>query len=272
MPLFKVLGPVQMAARDHSVTPTLRLRRALLAALVFNRSTQVPLDRLAAALWDAPPPSARANIRTQIARLRGELDRLEPGCARRLSTVRAGIGGTGGAYRLDIADDELDLVQFQAHTTTAARHASRDLYPDAICAAHRALSHWRGTFGDDLNRTEWVTGRVIGLTDLRLGLLENLYTSRVLVGDLGTLAYEVLAELESAPARDRLWAILIATFQLRGDAESALHAVKQCRVYFRDALGIEAPGDVRALQSAVYDRDDERTRRILARRAGTERW
>jgi hypothetical protein len=77
--------------------------RVLLAALLINANIPVSADMLAEAVWDgASPPAAVDTLRSYVRRLRRELG--AEGATR--------IVARDPGYLIRVADDELDLIQF----------------------------------------------------------------------------------------------------------------------------------------------------------------
>jgi hypothetical protein len=129
---FGVLGPLLVADSDGR---WLTLRgdrlRCLLAMLLFHANEFVPAERLVSALWPGvPPKSYSSNLHTYVSRLR---ERIGP----------ALIDHAGHAYRLRVAEDELDMLIFLGESDLG-RRAARTGDPTAA-AAHfrRALTQWR---------------------------------------------------------------------------------------------------------------------------------
>lgn len=103
--LFRLLGPVRIAGGAEMQSAA---RRALLTALLLRRGQFVGMGELTELLWDDPPSSAVANIRSHLTGLRRGLDSAQPGLSERLTTSR----GAETGYALSVDADELDLSCF----------------------------------------------------------------------------------------------------------------------------------------------------------------
>ena len=103
MPMWiGLLGSLQVRVDGAAVAVTAARQRALLAVLAVRAGELVPTDELAETVWDGmPPDGAAATIRNYVKRLRY---RLGP-AGRHIVTCRPG-------YRLEVAEDELDLRVF----------------------------------------------------------------------------------------------------------------------------------------------------------------
>ena len=70
-PCFRILGPLQVIENGRPVDPGSRKQQIVLAALLCNANSLVPVDSLIDALWDdAPPRTARKNIQVYVSALR----------------------------------------------------------------------------------------------------------------------------------------------------------------------------------------------------------
>src|SRR5262245_15423727 len=130
---FTLLGPltVRRGAEPLPLGPV--KRRAMLATVVLAANDRVSIDRLTETVWESPPTSAVANLRTHATALRQLL--FDDDGTNRLRSSRR-------AYRLVVGGGELDLAEFddlagqgrdtraEGDLTTAARHfgAALDLW------------------------------------------------------------------------------------------------------------------------------------------------
>src|SRR5262249_23764615 len=142
----------------------------------------VSADRLAECVWPTPPRSAHANLRTQIADLRGALDDCADGLSARLTTRRGGTGDRT-AYLLAVEQDEIDANVFagladHGHEQLVQQHPAQ-----AIDALQAALRLWRGPVGDDLPDTPTLRAWTAELTERRLIAADDLAEARLQVAD-----------------------------------------------------------------------------------------
>src|ERR1051326_7410725 len=90
---FRLLGPVGVEIDGGAVTVARPRQLAVLAYLLLNRNTLVPLEQLVKALWDGDAPStARNQVQTDVSILRRLI--REAGGPETIRTGRAG-------YRID---------------------------------------------------------------------------------------------------------------------------------------------------------------------------
>lgn len=175
--VVQVLGPVRVVADGVTRLVAGRVERAVLATLAIGVGHAVPVDRIAAAVWDDdPPPTARRTIQAYVSRLRRIVggDRIEY---------------ADDAYVLDLDPAAIDAVRFE-RLAEEARLALEDDPAGAAGTAREALALWRGRPYGDLTDDEYFTLESHRLEELRLAVLE---------ADLarGALA-SATAQLESA--------------------------------------------------------------------------
>jgi DNA-binding SARP family transcriptional activator len=257
--IFKVLGPVQVHQRH---TPRSPVRRAILTALLLRAGHPIGVGDLTEMLWDDPPPSATANIRSHLTGLRRDLEGALPGLSARVETFR----GPHSSYGLQVGAGELDVATF---TRTAHRGRAQLLGGEAASAAdtfEEALAIWRGPFGQDLPSTRWFDAHVAGLNDARIDAYQYLFTASVLAGRIEMLSYRIEAVLAEAPYRQQLWELLAAVHCLDGNAAGALSAVSRCQALYADDLGLELPPSLKALRTAALTWDTERAIRVVIAR------
>ncbi|WP_051744305.1 AfsR/SARP family transcriptional regulator [Streptomyces yerevanensis] len=258
--LFRILGPLQIRAVDEIGSPA---QRAILTALLLQAGHPIGVAELAERLWDEPPASATANIRSHLTGLRRTLDQADPGLRRRVRTYRGGQSG----YGLHAAPDELDLSAF---TMGARRGRSLLLRGDtdaAIAALEEALALWRGPFGQDLPPTRWFNAHVAGLNNTRFDAYQDLFTACLLAGRTEMVTYRIECAIAEAPYRQRLWELLAAAHCVDGDAASALDVIKRCQELLTGDLGLDLPPRVEAMRAAALDWDRDQALRLIAAHA-----
>ncbi|WP_229402491.1 AfsR/SARP family transcriptional regulator [Micromonospora okii] len=109
-------------------------QRAVLAALLVDAGRPVPLEELAARVWDRPPKGARSALYAHLSRLRGLLADMasEQVFLERMST----------GYALHVPRDRVDVLRFQ---DLVAEGGAADVSRDRRAAAlGEALRLWRG--------------------------------------------------------------------------------------------------------------------------------
>ncbi|MFE0103076.1 BTAD domain-containing putative transcriptional regulator [Streptomyces sp. NPDC059009] len=241
------------------------VRRAILTAFLLRPGQSIAVGELAELLWDEPPCSATANIRSHVTGLRRDLDEAAPGLSGRLKTYRGGQSG----YGLDVTPDESDLARF----TRATRHG-RALLLDgradaAVDTLEEAVALWRGPFGQDLPPTRWFSAHTVGLNNARFDACQDLFTACILAGRTELLGYRIETVIAEEPYRQKLWALLAAVHCIRGDVVGALNAVKRCQQLFAEDLGLDLPPQVAAMRAAALTWDCDAAFRLVAARAST---
>src|SRR3954447_20284382 len=151
------------------------VRSAVLTALLLRDGQALSISELSEMLWETPPRSALANVRSHLTALRRDLDEASPGASRRLSTHR----GTQCSYRLEVAPEELDLSAFRRATHRGRTLLQAGDAEAAITVLEEALALWRGPFGQDLPPTRWFNNHVAGVNSIRFCAYQDLFTAYV---------------------------------------------------------------------------------------------
>jgi len=221
-----LLGPllVSMAGRPAEL-PAGRVR-TLLAVLAMSPGLMVSADRLATALWgEDPPGDARANVRTNVRRLRRVLG--------------AGLVETRrGGYVLGIGAAQVDALQMVRLLEEAAAAPDRATERARLV---QALALWRGTPFDGV-RSDWLEQtQAPRLQERYLAGLERRIDLDLADGSGVELA-AVLGELTGRyPLRESLWVRLLVVLERAGRPAEALERYEAVRVRLAEELGAD-PG------------------------------
>ncbi|MBB1260788.1 AfsR/SARP family transcriptional regulator [Streptomyces alkaliterrae] len=259
--LFRILGPVEIGRLQVVAAPT---RTALLTALLLRAGQPVNVDELSEFLWDDPPASATANIRSHTTGVRRVLDSAVPGLSDRLRTHR----GSRSGYTLCVDAEELDLHVFTLRARRGRNLLLRGEVDEAVVVLEEALALWRAPFGRGLPPTRWFDAHAAGINSARFDAYQDLFSALVLA-DRTTelLVYRIESVVAEAPYRQGLWELLAAAHSIHGDAAGALSAITRCRRLFADDLGLCLPPRVEAMQRAALAWNAEEARRLVAARA-----
>jgi DNA-binding SARP family transcriptional activator len=255
--LFRILGPLEIHDRILAGSP---VRRAILTALLLRTEQSIAIADLAGLLWDDPPSSATANIRSHLTGLRRDLDEAGAQLSRRLKTHR----GAQSSYGLQVGPDEFDLPAFTRLAQRGRAHLLRGETAEAVAALESALGLWRGPFGQDLPSTRWFDAHVAGLNNARFDAYQDLFTACILANRTEMLPYRIESIVAEAPYRQRLWELLAAAHCIDGDAAGALNVIKRCQLLFADDLGLDLPPRVEAIRGAALSWDRNQALRLVA--------
>lgn len=241
-----MLGPLEIAHDDVAVEPGPAKQQCLLAVLLLDRNHVVTLDRLVSALWDEPPRSAVANVRTYASRLRAVFN--APGRGARFRSQSSG-------YLLSVTDSELDLAQFQAHATAGRKAVASGDLNSAVVEFSRALQLWRGSALADLEKPLRLGQWLATLDEQHLTLVEESIDARQRLGEDVQLIGELRRLTNENPLRERLWRQLILSLYRSGDIGGALATYDKSSAILRDELGIDPGPELTELHNAVLRRD-----------------
>lgn len=249
---FRLFGP-PTASRDDRPLPVARGRQlALLHTLLVNPNRVVAVPELVDELWGgSPPPSAVANLRSYINRLRKLLDAEGDPAHERL------ISHNGG-YLLRVTPDQLDAASFERLVTEAHAERARGSPAAAAPLLERALSMWPDAVPSPTGGPQ-VTAALDRLLQRRIWAAEEYFTCRLQTwdGDIASLTDALRRHVGAYPLRERGWAQLMTVLYRIGDPAGALDAFHEARRRLKVDLGISPGQELCRLQRAILDRSPE---------------
>ncbi|MEU7860854.1 BTAD domain-containing putative transcriptional regulator [Nonomuraea sp. NPDC049141] len=225
---FQVFGPLEALAGGRPLRISGRKPRMLLATLLLDANHLVSADLLAEVLWERPPRSAQANLRTYASSLR--------------SSLGARIRAEGAGYLIDVVPQDLDLLRFE-HLV-----ARRD--PGSLAAA---LALWRGAPLSDLPEHPLWTRRLALLHEVRLAAARELITARLEQGEYGEAVALLRPLCAEHPFREDLWGQLMLALHWSGRQAEALACYTTIRRQLVTELGVEPGAGLREAQAKVLD-------------------
>ncbi len=228
--LFQVLGPV--AARDadgRAIELGPGKPVLVLASLLRRAGDWVPVDELIDTTWAGrcPPPSAEANLKTYIWRLRRALPADDSGSR---------IEHRPGAYRIRVVAAELDAGLAADLAARAEEALGEGNHAEAAELAGRGLALWRGRPFEGVTATAPVR-----LVELRWQLRETLARAELAGGRYSGAIVALRALTAEDPLREGVWALLVEALAAAGRRGEALAAFSDARRVLVTELGVD-PG------------------------------
>ncbi len=248
--VFRVLGPLEVE-RDGRPVPGLRPRaRAVLAALLVDAGSTVPVDVLVDRAWgDRSIGSETATLHATISKLRRVLEPDVQGGAWQVLVTRA------PGYRLAVSPDDVDATRAGARLR-AARELARSRPDEARAAVADALALWRGPAYADVDEPFAAIERE-RLEDLRLGAHELAAALDLDLGRHDGLVEHLQTLVARAPLREGLRGQLMTALFRSGRQAEALQVYEQGRLLLADELGIDPGPDLQQLHARVLRQDPD---------------
>jgi DNA-binding SARP family transcriptional activator/tetratricopeptide (TPR) repeat protein len=242
---FGVLGPVEVRDRGRPLAIGGERERLILAVLLLNANRMTGAGQLVDALWENPPPTAKAQLHNLISSLRR---RLRAGGHDPIVTRPAG-------YELNLDGHDLDLVRFRE---LAARGRQAAVGGDHALARSRyteALRLWRGPALADAG--SGVAEQVRrALHEERIGAAEAGLDAALALGLYPEVLSEVAALIADDPYRERLHEIRMLALVGAGRRVDALDAYRELYRRFVDDLGVEPGPALRELEASILRGED----------------
>ncbi|WP_121193895.1 BTAD domain-containing putative transcriptional regulator [Motilibacter peucedani] len=246
--LYRLLGPFAVERAGRPVDLGGPKQRALAAALAQEAGVTVSTDRLLQCIWgDDQPPSAVSSLHALVSRVRSAL-RAEPG-------EPAAVVRSGNGYSLDVPASALDTTRFVEAARAARSSVQRGDWAGAVRQAESALSWWRGSYLEDLADEDWVRPSSAAWSERRAGVLEDLVTGLLGVGELATAVARTGTMLAEQPLGERAAWLHMTALHRAGRSGDALAAYRSHAAALDDELGLEPGPELKGLQTAILRQD-----------------
>jgi WD40 repeat protein/DNA-binding SARP family transcriptional activator len=248
---FLVLGPLEVVGEDGA--PLLisgAKERLILAYLIARAGLVVSVDDLIDELWgERPPRTAEKTLGSYISRLRRAIEPGPAGAQRDLIVTR------GDGYELQVADDDVDAIRFEALAEEGRRLLAAGDMNGAASTLDEALRVWRGDAYQGLRYTGFGASEADRLDELRRSALEDRVDARLAFAASGTLVAELEGLVREAPLRERRWGQLMVALYRVGRQAEALDTYRRAREVLVNELGIEPGPDLQRIQAAILRQD-----------------
>ena len=239
---YRALGPLT-AVRDGQEQALGGPRQRLVLAVLLARANQtVTHDALIEAVWDGDPPdAARSSLHVYISTLRKRLGSEQ--------ILRRGDG-----YRVDVTEDSLDVLRFEALVDRGRRRLASDP-AGAGASLVEALRLWYGSPYGELGSLPTLVPEAMRLSDLRLTAVEHGIEADLATGNHAKVVAELETLVRENPLRERFRAQQMLALYRSGRQAEALNVFQQARTLLSDELGIDPSFELRDLHRRILDQD-----------------
>ncbi|MGW6979845.1 AfsR/SARP family transcriptional regulator [Streptomyces sp. NPDC054932] len=208
--------------------------------LLLEAGRVVPVARLVEATWEKDPPVTAAHqVRKAVADLR-----------RRIPTGTEVIATDGPGYRVVVADDQVDLLEFDTLTRAAAQALREGGQPAAAEALRAALALWRGSVLSGTGGPV-IEAAATALEERRLAAAEQFFDLCLALGESGELISGLRALITQHPLRETLRGQLMLALYRSGRQAEALKEYGEVRELLVDELGIDPGPRLAKLYEAI---------------------
>ncbi|MFD7334498.1 BTAD domain-containing putative transcriptional regulator [Streptomyces violascens] len=241
---FGLLGPLHAQIAGRAVLLNGPRQAKMLAALLIDANNVVAMERLVAVMWDEnAPATAVRQVQDAVSGLRRNLAVCgAPGTL--ISTRR-------GGYEIHLAQDQLDLLEFDHERHLAEQHTTP---LETAVALRRALACWRG---DALVDTP---SQVLEIDAARLNEQRAATHKQCLAIELGLGRHrevidELTALLREHPYDEQVAEhLMVALYRCRRQGE-ALQVYERLRRTLADELGVDPTPPLQALHQRILTAD-----------------
>lgn len=238
---FRVLGPLEIAVRDASLTIGSPRQQTILAMLLLDANRAVPVERLIDAAWPyGPPATARSQVQICVCALRKRLA---------AASIRDVLVTVPGGYVARVDDEQLDLRIFE-HRVAVGRAAMDRDRAEGVRWLRSALDVWRGPALEGLE-SPMLRRVATGLDESRMAVLQEAIEAELALGRHRQVISELRDLVRAHPLREDLRGYLMRALYRSGRRVEALEVYRTARVELVEQLGLE-PGDaLKDLERAI---------------------
>ena len=231
---FSLLGPIAVTTGSGELALGPAKRRSVLALLLLQPNTTVPLEQLIDSLWeDEPPEHARTVVQGHVSRLRATL--AEGGA----DAYGIELATHGSAYLLRLPEELIDAHRFSELVALARPEAAP---ADAVPLLREALGLWRGPALTGTVSSPPFAAAAHALEERRLTAVEALARSHGALGENEQAAAILYTAAVNHPLREGLIAALMRALFRTGRQSDALEWFHRTRRLLTEELGVD-PGE-----------------------------
>ncbi|MFE2226973.1 AfsR/SARP family transcriptional regulator [Streptomyces kronopolitis] len=231
---FSLLGPIAVTTGSAELSLGPAKRRSVLALLLLQPNTTVPLEQLIDSLWeDEPPEHARTVVQGHVSRLRATL--AEGGA----QAYGVELTTHGSAYLLRLPEELIDAHRFGELVTLARPEAAP---ADAVPLLREALGLWRGPALTGTVTSPPFAAAAHALEERRLTAVEALGRAYGALGEHEQAAAILYSAAVNHPLREGLIAGLMRALFRTGRQSDALEWFHRTRRLLSEELGVD-PGE-----------------------------
>ncbi|KOG45496.1 AfsR/SARP family transcriptional regulator [Streptomyces decoyicus] len=231
---FSLLGPIAVTTGSAELSLGPAKRRSVLALLLLQPNTTVPLEQLIDSLWEEEPPEhARTVVQGHVSRLRATL--AEGGA----EAYGIELATHGSAYLLRLPEELIDAHRFGELVALARPEAAP---ADAVPLLREALGLWRGPALTGTVTSPPFAAAAHALEERRLTAVEALGRAHGTLGEHEQAAAILYSAAVNHPLREGLIAGLMRALFHTGRQSDALEWFHRTRRLLNEELGVD-PGE-----------------------------
>ncbi len=242
-----VLGPMSVTRGDTAVVISSTMLRDLLGLLAMQPNQVISRDEIVDVLWgDDPPRTCLSLVHGYVAQLRTLLEpRRRPRAE--IQTVRLVRNG----YRLELADDQLDVARFDALAAAGTEALSAGHLETANDRLAQALRCWRGPVLADASDRVRAHPSVLAIGQRRSAAVCAYADVSLALVRCAEAVTPLRAVLADEPLHERVAARLMLALAGSGEQAAALQLYTDIRGRLDDELGVEPGADLQAAHLRV---------------------
>jgi DNA-binding SARP family transcriptional activator len=237
---FGVLGSLHAQITGREVRFGGPRQAKVLAALLVDANNVVAMDRLVAVMWDGTAPATAVR---QVQDAMSGLRRNLTACGAPASL----IGTRRGGYEIQLAPDQLDLLEFEQERQLAERQTDPS---ETSVALRRALACWRGSALADIS-SQVLENDAARLNAMRAATHKQCLSIELDLGRHREVIEELTELLRAHPYDEQVAEhLMLALYRCRRQGE-ALQVYERLRRTLAGELGVDPSPPIQALYRRI---------------------
>ena len=230
------------------------LQRVVLAMLLLEPGTVVPVDRLIESVWGARSPAqAKGSLFSYVSNLRRVLRSL--GTTNGVSARPELIVSRRPGYMFAGDPDDIDVHRFERLAAEGGALVRAGRHHEAVDTLTEAMACWSGqrpADGIDFLPPLDVVSR---LESRHVTASERLFEARLCLGQHASVVSDLVAAVERAPLHEPFSVQLATALYQAGRQVDALRVIHEAARRLADEVGLSPGLALRDLERAVLDQD-----------------
>ena len=245
---FRILGNLEIVSSGRTIELNGNKLRAFTAGVLIHACKPVTHRKLSLYIWDEPPSSAAANLRTYATALRRKLAAAESGADQWLKT-------TSGTYQFQFDPAMVDAAIFNSLVTESEQDFEGGNVAGGIAKLDRALKLWRGRPMQNVQGSWLLSAEIAFLEEQYLAAAErraDLFFASRSYGDSIRYLRHLVSEF---PLNERLWGRLMKALNHSGRRADALAAYHYARGQITYVTGMAPGAELKSIHGAILKGD-----------------
>ncbi|MGW3204250.1 AfsR/SARP family transcriptional regulator [Streptomyces sp. NPDC001135] len=250
---------------SHTALPTAKKQRKVIALLLLNSPTVVPVSSFFSEIWgERLPATARTTLQTYVVLLRKLLAQAMGVPTQ--TVAREVLQTRGAAYAFCLGEGWSDLREYRSLERDGNAALAEGNHRQAVELFRRAESLWHGPALADVEHGRLLEAEVARLEQSRMTMIGHRIDAELHLGHHRTVLSELAGLVAEHHVDEDLNAKFILALYRSGHRSRALEAYERLRTAMIHELGLDPSPALQRLHRGVLESDPALEHRLQADR------